>query len=433
MTTSVATVRPLRGVRYDPARVDLSACLAPPYDVIGDAERRALATQDPHNIVGIDAGVDEPGDVAGVADRYSRAAALLHAWTDAGVLRRDERPALYVHDHGFRTEDGRTAVRRGVVLRVRALPWGESDVLPHEHTLRGPKEDRLRLMRATSMQTSAVFLLWDGAADVDEVLAAATAGPPAVRAQTPGDDGVDTHALWVVDDPVAVVALGDALAPARLYMADGHHRFETAAAYAAERRAADPAAGPDADHAWTLAYVCSAGDPTLQILPTHRLVLPGPGVPGGLDGLLARLDGRYAVERRPTLADAEAAAIAVRAGGRHAFGVSAPDGAALVHRAADPAVASPRERLDVSVAETDLLVGAAGLDSDRIGGGALAYTRSVEEAARAVASGSAAFAITVGACSARQMMDVSDAGEQMPQKSTFFTPKVPTGLVLSPL
>ncbi|HET9052435.1 MAG TPA: DUF1015 domain-containing protein, partial [Candidatus Dormibacteraeota bacterium] len=302
-TTATTLVRPLRGLRYDPGRVDLGACLAPPYDVIDDAARRELAARDAHNIVGVDAGTDEPGDEAGVRDRYTRAAERLDAWTAAGVLRRDDRPAVYVHDHAFRTEDGRPAVRRGVVLRVRALPWGESDVLPHEHTLRGPKEDRLRLMRATGMQTSAVFLLWDGAAGVEGLLRAATAGPPAASAQTPDVEG-EAHALWVVDDPAAVDAVADALGSARLYMADGHHRFETAAAYAAERRSAEPGAGPDADHAWTLAYVCAAGDPALQVLPTHRLVLPGAGVPDRLGDLLARLDGRYAIEPRASLADA---------------------------------------------------------------------------------------------------------------------------------
>ena len=430
----MALVRPLRAIRYDTSVVaDLGGCLAPPYDVISDSLRERLYSRDLRNVVRVDYGVGYEDDVDGVNDRYTRAAAHLASWQELGVLVRDPRPAIYVHEHTFTTLDGRSLTRRGLFARVRALPWAQSDVLPHEHTLRGPKEDRLRLMRATGMQTSGVFLLWDVAPGVEAALDEAMTGSPAAEAETEGEVGLERHRLAVVDGEAEVTALVEALAGARLYMADGHHRFETAAAYAAERRAADPGAGPDADHQWTLAYMCAAGDPAMELLPTHRLVRPATGVPGTVADLVGRLGGAYMTEPMPDLASAAARSAEIGGGrGVVAVAVAAADGAAVLVRPR-PLSASPRERLDVTVVERDLLLDACGLDAERIGGGALAYARTVEAAAEAVASGAAALAIVVNPCSTQEMIDVSDAAEQMPQKSTYFYPKVPTGLVISPL
>jgi uncharacterized protein (DUF1015 family) len=430
----VAIVRPLRGYRYDTAQVDLGKCLAPPYDVISDEQRTDLYARDLHNIVRVDFGEEYRDDEPASRDRYARALGHLQSWVQLGVLRQEARPAVYVYDHGFRTVGGRALTRRGLFLRVRALPWEESDVLPHERTMRGPKEDRLRLMRATAMQTSPVFLLWDAAPGMGDAIAMATDRPPDAQAATDGEFGRETHRLWVVDDPGAIGAVVQSLAPARLYMADGHHRFETAATYAAERSAADRQAGTDADYAWTLAYASAADDPAMEILPTHRVLGAGYGGPEKLSALLPKLRGKFFVELRYSLEEALAGARALRLrDGSHAFAIGAKDGAALVHKAADAAVTSPRARLDVSVVEADVLMGACGLDAEAIAGGAVGYTRTVDEAAAAIASGAAALAICVNPCTAQEMIEVSDAREQMPQKSTYFYPKVPTGLVLNPL
>lgn len=427
----MAVVRPLRGLRYDPARTAVSRALAPPYDVIDEAQRERLYALGPHNIVRVDFGRDEPGDIPGERDRYTRARDLLSAWSREGVLRRDQRPAAYVHDHAFQDGDGRTLQRRGVFVGVRALPWDQADVLPHERTLRGPKADRLALMRATRTQTSAVLLIWHSAPGLAELLAAACAGDPDLVAETDGEVGVEGHRLWVVDSPTVVASVAEALTPARLYMADGHHRFETAAGYAAERRAAEPDTPPDAGFAWALAELCAADDPALLVLPTHRLVLPRPGVPSSLAELTTRLPARWRVEHMPDLGAAVAAAAAQR-DQAHALAVAASDGAALLLAGRDPS-ASARARLDVSVVEDEILGRACGLDAGSIAAGALGFARQVEDTARAVAEGRAALAVCLNGCTTREMIEVSNAGEQMPQKSTYFYPKVPTGLVLSPL
>jgi uncharacterized protein (DUF1015 family) len=424
----MADVRPLRGIRFNPDVVHLGGVLAPPYDVIDDVQRDGLYGRDLRNIVRVDFGKELPEDRPGSSDRYTRAADHLQSWLGLGVLILDTAASFYVSEHRFTGPDGSSQVRRGLIARVRATAWERSDLRPHEHTLRGPKEDRLALMRATATQTSAVFAVWQCAVGAEAILAEVTAGSAAAGGRTDGEIGSEKHLLWVVDDPAHVDAVRRALAGARLYIADGHHRYETAAAYAAERAAAGD--GPDADSQFALVYLCDAADPGISLLPTHRLLLPRPGVAFSLDDLWMRLDDRWDVAPSDDLAAAGAAAAAQRED-RHAFAVRARDGAAVLSRPRRQA-SSPREALDVVVLQDEVL-GPAGADADAIREGALGYTRSLTEVDSAVATGDAVLGFVVNAATTAQMIAVADAGEVMPQKSTYFYPKVPTGLVLSPV
>jgi uncharacterized protein (DUF1015 family) len=424
----MADVRPLRGVRFNPDVVHLGGVLAPPYDVIDDDQREGLYGRDLRNIVRIDFGQELADDRPGSSDRYTRAADHLQSWLGLGVLIQDAAPSFYVSEHRFVGPDGSTQMRRGLFARVRATAWEQSDLRPHEHTLRGPKEDRLALMRATAAQTSAVFAVWQAAAGVAAMLAEVTANAAVAGGRTDGEIGSEKHLLWVVDDPARVRSIQRALAAARLYIVDGHHRYETAAAYAAERAAAGD--GPDADSQFALVYLCDAADPGISLLPTHRLLLPRPGAAFSLDDLWMRLDDGWDVAPSDNLAAAAAAATAQRES-RHAFAVRARDGAALLSRARRPAP-SPRDALDVVVLQDEVL-GPAGADSTAIREGALAYTRSLDEVDRAVTAGDAVLGFVVNPATTTEMIAVADAGEVMPQKSTYFYPKVPTGLVLSPL
>ena len=424
----MADVRPLRGIRFNPDVVHLGAVLAPPYDVIDDAQREDLYGRDLRNIVRIDFGQELPGDRPDASDRYTRAADHLQAWLSLGVLIQDTAPSFYVSEHRFVGPDGSTQARRGLIARVRATAWERSDLRPHEHTLRGPKEDRLALMRATATQTSAVFAVWQGAVGAEAALAEVTTEPAVAGGRTDGEIGSEKHLLWVVDDPIRVQAIQRALAGARLYVADGHHRYETAAAYAAERATAGD--GPDADSQFALVYLCDAADPGITLLPTHRLLLPRPGAAFSLDDLWMRLDDGWDVAPTDDLAAAGTAAAAQRES-RHAFAVRARDGAAVLSRPRRQA-SSPREALDVVVLQDEVL-GPAGADAAAIRDGALGYTRSLDEVDRAVAAGDAVLGFVVNPATTAEMIAVADAGEVMPQKSTYFYPKVPTGLVLSPL
>ena len=423
----MADVRPLRALRFDPEVVSIGSALAPPYDVISAAEQEALYARDLRNIVRIDYGQELPGDEPGVNDRYTRAAAHLDAWVQLSILVRDPAPAYYVTEHHFTMPDGSSQVRRGVFASVRATSWEESDLRPHERTLRGPKEDRLALLRATRTHTSAVFAVWHGAPGMAAILEAVTEAPARAGGRTDGEVGSEKHLLWVADDPATVAAIAQALEGARLYIADGHHRYETAAAYAAERRAAGD--GADAESQFALVYLCAADDPGVVLLPTHRLLRPRAGAAYSLDDLWMRLDDAWELTPADDLAAAVAAATAQRAT-HHAFGVVARDGAAILSRPRAEH-ASPRDALDVVVLQ-EAVLGPAGADVEAIREGALSYTRSIPEVERAVAAGEALLGFALAPATTAEVIAVADAGDVMPQKSTYFYPKVPTGLVLSP-
>ena len=423
----MATVEPFEGTRYNPEHVKLGGVLAPPYDVITDAQRDQLYGRDLRNIVRVDYGISYPNDVEGVDDRYTRAASFLASWHELGILVRDQPATFYVVDHHFQHPDGTDRRRRGLLATVAATPWDSSDLRPHERTMRGPKADRLALMRATRAQTSPVFAVWTDARGIGDALDAVATGDALLGGRIDGEIASEKLLLWRVDDRDQVAAIAGALRDAGLYIADGHHRYETAAAYAAERRVAEPDAPSDAPFERALVYLSAADDPGITILPTHRLVRPGPGIAFSLDDLWARLDDVY--ETLPA-SDGRAAldAAASMRDSHHAFAVVAHDGAAVLRRPRH-AGGSPRDRLDVAVLETEVL-GPAGVSREMISGGALGYTRDPDGLDAAVRSGDAILAFGVAPVSADDVIAVADAGETMPQKSTYFYPKVPTGLVL---
>jgi uncharacterized protein (DUF1015 family) len=423
----MATVQPFEGTRYNPEHVKLGGVLAPPYDVISDEQRDALYGRDLRNIVRIDYGLRFPNDTDGVDDTYTRAASFLESWLDLGVLVRDQPPGYYVVDHHFPDATGVQHRRRGLLATVAATSWEHSDLRPHERTLRGPKLDRLALMRATRAQTSPVFGLWHGGGSIGETLDHVATGTALLGGRIDGEIGSEKLLLWRVADPDQVATIAETLRSASLYIADGHHRYETAAAYAEERRAATPDAPADAAFERCLVYLAAADDPGITILPTHRLVRPRPGVAFSLDDLWARLDDSYETEPAADATAALAAAASLRAT-HHAFAVVAHDGAAVLRRPRGPG-GSPRDSLDVAVLEAEIL-GPAGVSPEAIAGGALAYTRDPAALDVAVQRGEAVLGFGVTPVTTDEVIAVADAGETMPQKSTYFYPKVPTGLVL---
>jgi len=434
----VARLLPLRGIRYAAEHVRLGGVLAPPYDVISTVQREALYGRDLRNIVRIDFGEPYADDVPGTNDVYTRAHQHLRSWLQLGILVQDERPGLYLVAHEFVTAAGVGHRRLGLMGRVPALPWDRSEVRPHERTLRGPKEDRLALMRATRAQTSPVWVLWDGAPRLLPHLEELAEGQALLGGRFDGEVGSEKVLLWQLSDEAALAEIDEMLSAASLYIADGHHRFETAAAYAAERRAAGDAEDADSQH--VLLYASAAEDPALVVLPTHRMVRPRTGLPGSLAELHSRLGPAWKMEPSTgedaalvlaRIEEQEGGAHAGPLDGEHAFVLVAPDGVAILHRGR-ARVASARAALDVSVLE-DEVVAACGITEDELREGALGYSRDPAEAATAVTEGRAALAFLLRPCSAGEVLAVADAGETMPRKSTYFYPKVPTGLVISPL
>jgi uncharacterized protein (DUF1015 family) len=440
----VPEIRAFRALRYDPERVGgLDVVVAPPYDVISAARRAELAARDPHNVVH----VDLPESEAGVdpAERYGRAGRTFAAWRADGILRRDDVPALYVHEQEFvlpGSEERR--VQRGFYARVRLEPLArESGIRPHERTMSGPKEDRLRLMRATGANLSGVVALYaDATATVGGILAEVAGTPPA--AEVAHDDGV-TSRLWVVPEAAAaapiVAALRAAAATGPITIADGHHRYETALRYRDDLRPAGgwrPGDGDSpCDDVLMLLLDTSSSPPV--VLPTHRVVR---GLGGAVDGLFAAAEPLFTVEP----ADRSALLAAFRpgsadAGGRGRFGLWTREGGAILEARPGafephlPDVGPAARQLDVTLLAV-ALEQLAGIDREATtAGGRVTYTHSAEEATAMVDAGEdgADAAFLLEPTRAVEVAAVAAEGDVMPQKSTYFYPKPLTGLVINPL
>jgi len=406
-------VAPFRGERY--AAVDkLSRLIAPPYDVIDAAERARYAALDADNIVHVMLPEAPPGRPED--ERYRAAAARLAQWRQNGVLQRDPAPMLYVMAQDFTLPGGERRTRRGVFAAVAAEGYEPRRVRPHEHTHAGPKADRLALMQATATNIESIFLL---APDKDRVLARALSDITKTKPDASAElNGVGIR-LWVVND-VSRFPLPDA----PLYIADGHHRYETASAYARENPAADR----------VLALIVSAEDSGLAVLPTHRVIF---GAGRDLEHVLPRWRDRFdilpvAPGRDPveTLASLgrERTACIVADRTRMVALVMRPG--ALPDRL--PALAQSEAVRELDVARVESLV-----VKEILGSGTttptLRYIADAKQALDTVQHGGAALAVLLNPTKVEQVFAVADAGDVMPPKSTYFIPKVPSGLVLRPL
>ena len=417
----MAEIQPLRALHYDTAVAgDLADLTAPPYDVIDAQGRAALLARSPYNVVAIDLPQGGPNPYQGAAD-------LLANWELQGAIVRDPQPALWAHAQTYRTPDGQTHTRRGFFARVRVEDYGPGRIRPHERTHPGPKEDRLRLTRATRANLSPIFSLYS-----DPAGAASAALAPFVAGPAWGDvtDGDGTrHRIWRVGDPTAVAAVQAATRDAELLIADGHHRYETARTYAEE-------IGGEGDHRYVLMCLVAMEDPGLTVLPTHRLVR-------GLDD--ARWSAlRETLERDFRVEPVERAELEPPEGaGPLTFGYfdareRRPLRATLRDQAiADAALADhaePYHHLDTGVLEALLLKGALSLGDDDISHlHDFGYARDVEQALGLVEGGEYDAAFVLRPSPVTQVRDVAASGESMPPKSTYFFPKLLTGLLFNPL
>jgi uncharacterized protein (DUF1015 family) len=423
----MAEIQPLRALHYDTAVVGpLAGVTAPPYDVIDAEQRAALLARSPHNIVAIDLPASG-GEGGRDSEPYAAAANLLETWQLQGALVRDSEPAIWAHAQDYTGPDGRRLTRRGFYCRVRIEEYGPGRVRPHERTHPGPKEDRLRLTRATRANISPIFSLYsDPAQAAWAALQPATAQPPWGEV---GDAEGTTHRLWRLTDPQTIAAVQAATKDAELLIADGHHRYETMQAYACEL-------GGEGEHRYILMCLVALEDPGLTVFPTHRLI-------GRLDER-RRQALRRALEHDFDIAEVPVEEIAPPPGegplqlgyidGHHdrALRLTLKDQA--IADAALPGRSEAYRRLDTGVLEALLLKGALELSDEDISHlNGLFYARSTEEALRLVRAGDYDAAFFMRPTPIAQVRDVAAAGENMPPKSTFFFPKLLTGLLLNPL
>jgi uncharacterized protein (DUF1015 family) len=416
----MAEVRPLNALHYGLSAVpSLADVIAPPYDVIDDRRRAELLARSPFNVVEIDLPRAPEG-----GDPYEHAAETLEEWTLQGILAADRDPALWALAQEFEGPDGVRRTRRALLCRVRVTDYGPGLVRPHERTQPGPKEDRLRLTEATRHNLSPIFSLHSG--DAWRHVEAFTRFEP--WAEAVDDDGI-THRVWRIDDPEAHRAVAARLADAELLIADGHHRYETARTYA-------DAIGGDGNHRYTLMALVALEDPGLAVFGYHRL-LSNLGEPAPREALREAILGAFEVDEVPLerLDPGGEEGIGVfgyiDAHHRRGFRLRLKDPAALA--AAMPDASEAYRTLDAAILETVLLRDALGMSSEDIEAKrGIGYTASAEQALAALDEGVHA-AFLMRPTPVEQVRAVAAAGEMMPPKSTYFFPKVPTGIVFNPL
>jgi uncharacterized protein (DUF1015 family) len=416
----MAEIQPLTALHYNLEQTGgLQDVLAPPYDVIDGEQRTVLAARSPYNVVTIDL---PEGD-----DPYAAAAAQFAAWTSNRIVVRDQQPALWALSQDFTGPDGQRRTRRGFFARVRVQEYGAGRIRPHERTHPGPKEDRLRLTRATKANLSPIFSLYD---DPDQsawqALESATNETP--WAQTTDEDGT-VNRLWRISDPGAIGAAQQVLARAELLIADGHHRYETARVYAEE-------VGGEGPHRYVLMYLVALQDPGLTVFPTHRLVR---GLTSERQEELARaIRSDFEVQpltnaRQLTPESNRRVRIGyIDAHFRKPFMLTLKDVA--IADAALQGHAEPYRRLDTAVLEALILKGALNMtdeDIDHLSG--LGYARDFEHALELIEGGEFDAAFFMAPTPVQRVQAVAKSGESMPPKSTYFFPKVPTGLLFNPL
>jgi uncharacterized protein (DUF1015 family) len=434
---TMADVQAFRAIRYDLARVGtLSDVVAPPYDVIDTALQNRLYDRSPHNVVRLILNRETPQDTER-ENRYTRASQTLRGWLQDGVLLQDSARALYVYHQDFDVE-GRHFTRRGFMARVRLEPFGAGRIYPHEETLAGPKADRLKLFRATQTNLSQVFGLYpDADAAVQARLDSAVGRMPPIEAT---DHLGVVSRLWAVTDQHTVSAVSDVLADRPVFIADGHHRYETALRYLDEARQAGEVTGPDHPANFVLMMLVSMSDPGLRILPTHRLVS---GV-GDLraEDLRTTLGECFTVEPVGTGPDAarETWELIEADGSQDVLGIgTVADGAwqlahfrtpeLMAQVAADHSTAW--RGLAVAILHRvvlDRLLPAAGKGTP-----GCQYVHLLKEVTDAVAARSCQLAVLVPPATMQHVEQIAGNLEKMPPKSTYFYPKLLSGLLFHSL
>jgi uncharacterized protein (DUF1015 family) len=416
----MAEVRPLKALHYGLSAISsLADVTAPPYDVV-DAEQRAeLLRRSPFNVVEIDL-PQAPAD----RDPYEHAAETLEAWTMQGVLSADREPAIWALTQEYEGPDGDRRTRQGFLARVRVSEYGAGLVRPHERTQPGPKQDRLRLTEATRHNLSPIFALHPGNAwrHIEPRLGEEPWGEIAEP------DGA-VHRVWRIADPAVHEAIASELADAELLIADGHHRYETALAYADE-------IGGEGPHRYTLMCLVSLEDPGLTIFGTHRML-------GDLDADARERLGHGIREHFQVEEAGEDDLDPAGSPGTGVFGyLDGPSGQALRLRLEDAAAidaalgdhSEAYRRLDAVILEELILKRTLGMSAEDIAAKrGLGYAKSVPEARALLEAGAYQAAFLLRPTPVEQVREVAAQGETMPPKSTYFFPKILTGVVFNPL
>ncbi len=422
----MAQIRPFRALRFTEAAGPLAEVVCPPYDIISEEQRKAYLARNANNIIRLE--LPREGE-----NPYAVAGEVLERMLQGGILRRDDIPALYVYDIEFALEDGTHRVY-GMVAQLHLEEFSKGIVLPHEETLSKAKEDRLNLMKATACNFSDVYGLYNDSG-MDAYLAAAMQETPIAEVT---DEAGLVHRLWAITDEATVAAIVARFADTKLYIADGHHRYETAINYRNWLRENGTPEGADSDY--IMMMMVEMSHPGLVVQPTHRLLRDLPDFDP--KALLAACGELFAVEEGLALSALQEKLDAAYAAGERAFGFyTGGDTAALltlrditVMDQALPQLSEASRRLDVNVLHTLILEQLLGIDKANMAQQInLTYTRSFTEAIDGVKAGNFQGTFLLNSTRVSEIRDVAAAGEKMPQKSTYFYPKLITGLTVNRL
>ncbi len=429
MTTEV---RPFRGIRYDTAvSGDLASVLCPPYDIISEQQQRELYARNPYNMIRLEYPLSPAGETAGEFARYEMAGWAFREWMQLGVLRRDVRPAMYVHDQSFEYR-GTRHVRRGLVARIGLRPWYQG-VYPHEMTATKAKEDRLQLMRACQASCSGPLGLYE---DRQGLIAEAIERGTSVAPLADVVADKERHIFWAIDEPGLLTDIERAFASESIYIADGHHRYETALVYQVEGRASvGTSDGQPGPHDYVVMTLTGFSDPGLFISPVYR-VLAGTELPDAAE-IESRLARFFTVDYVPMeIALARSAPVGEMA----LMAVVGLRDRMLAELRQRPGVdlgsevpgehSSEYRTFNVSILNHVVMSKLLGVNPD---GDFVSCSPDLEEVVGSVQEGRAQLAFLLAPPHPLLVKRIADQTERMPRKSTYFYPKPPTGLVVNPL
>lgn len=437
----MAKILPFRGFTYNLEKAgQLDDLVCPPYDVISHEEQQALYRRSPYNIVRLESGLESPGDTE-VDNRYTRAGILLDEWIKKGIFKQERDPALYVYEMEYWSA-GSTKRLRGFICLVRIEDYDSGIVRPHENTLSGPKTDRLRLLRACKAGFSQIYSLYSDPEGRTITIIHRLTGRPDMEARD--SEGV-THRLWLLKDPAAISVISAEMADKPFFIADGHHRYDTALNYRNERRSAAGAWTGNEPYNYTAMFLARIEDPGLTILPAHRVLFNlNSFEPSRFERDLnmyfniERLDFGPGTERKDRRTMLET--ISARADKGHVFGmrIKGEDSYYILtlRSEADMDALLPERppayrRLDVSILHhliIDKLLG-IGIETHKLGLN-IEYIKDSDEAAERIENGAAEIVFFMNPTKVYEVKDVAIAGERMPQKATYFYPKLLTGMVI---
>jgi len=429
----VATIIPFKGIRYNSAKVDINEAVTPPYDVIDPSGQDYFYNLNPYNVIRLELGKTGQDDDH-INNRYTRAARYLKEWLESGILVHDPQPSLYLYEQEFEAR-GEKKVRSGFIAGVQANDYSKGEVLPHEETLPKHKADRLSLMKATRANFSPIFGLYADREHVIEKAMAAARGDRKPDLEATDGSGV-VNRLWVISDEQTVKTVVQRMASEKVFIADGHHRYETAVSFGKEM-AAQGKQGFD----YLMVCLVNLYNEGLVVFPTHRVVKNAPGL--NVKGLLEGLAEDFSIQEFPSdislpefierleTEGQEVPSFGLYTGQKRYYLLKLLD-TDQMGRIPMEGRSTAWRKLDVSILHTLILEKRLGIGSQqRADESNLAYVRDEEKAKEAVDTGSAQLVFYMNSTKVEEVTDIAAGGEKMPQKSTFFYPKVITGLVLN--